>query len=269
MDDEGIVVTTVDTVSTTPVDVKPTEPVETPVELTAEQKAQKEFDNRAAAQKAQYKRELARNQRELQAEREARIRAEERASIHAPKPEVKADASERPKLANFTDVEEWADAVAEWKADQRINHALAEREKKDVAEKANAAQQQSAAGFQKRLATILDEIPDYNDVVSSVEVPVSQAMQAVILESEKGPHLNHYLRLHPDEAQAISQMTPIGAVRALTRIEDGFKTKPITKTPEPITPTGARQTSGVKALRDVTSQAEFEDRRRKFIAGKR
>lgn len=262
MDDEGIVVTTVDTPATVEPVVE-TPAVETPVDTTPKTFTQDELDKQIGRRLA---REQVKYQRDLQTEREARIRLEERLAQHTPKEQPKEGP---PKLADFDDFEKYVTAQAEFVADQRLKSALTQQQTKEQEQRANAAQRQSADGWNKKVSAALKEMPDYTEVVSESTAPLTDAMKSAIMESDQGPQLAYYLATHADEAQRIAGLTPIGAVRALTLIEAGFKSKPTTQTPEPVAATGSRQTSGVKALTDIKSQSEFEERRRKFIANRR
>lgn len=208
-------------------------------------------------------REQAKFQRQLQEEREARIRLEEQLKARAPAEQKNSD--NEPQLADYDDFQKYSRDLAKWVAKQEVQSTLSERQALESQYRANAAQQQTAAAWGKKVEAALKDIPDYVDVVSAADIPLSAAMKEAIMESDAGPKLAYHLATHPDEAARIATLTPIGAVRALTLIEAGFKAKPVTSTPEPIVPTGAKQTTGVKSLSDL-SQSEFEKRRREFRA---
>lgn len=170
-----------------------------------------------------------------------------------------------PKIADFNDFDEYVTAKARYIAKAELQEGMTAFERRSGEEKAQAAQRQTAEGWNKRVAAVSKEIPDFAEVVSGSDVPMSTVMQQVIVESEHGPKVAHYLATHEEEGQEIANMTPIAAVRALMRIEDKLKSKPTTATPAPISPTGSKSTAGVKALTDSMSQDEFEKRRRAFI----
>lgn len=264
---DDVVVTTVDTlanpeapaVEAPKVDVPKVEAEQQPEKTFTQADLEKQIGKRLAREQTKY-------QRELQAEREARIRLEERLAQHKPE-EKKADGE--PQLTDYDDFQKYSRDLAKWVAKQELESTLSERDKKQKEEKAHATQQQMADGWNKKVQAALKDMPDYVEVVSGTEAPMSQAMQQAIMESDQGPKLAYHLATHPDEAAQIAAMTPFQAVRALTLIEAGFKAKSVTQTPAPETPIGSRQTSGVKSLVDIKSQAEFEKRRREFRAGKR
>jgi hypothetical protein len=113
------------------------------------------------------------------------------------------------------------------------------------------------------------DIPDFHDVLAASDVPMTSIMQQAIMESENGPRLAYHLATNPADAERIAGMTPIGAVRALTLIEEGLK-KPVavSKATPPITPVGSKATS-IKSLLDVKDYDEFSKRRAAQIAKRR
>lgn len=237
-------------------------PVETPVE-TPKSFTQEDIDK---AVNARMGREHAKFERQLREERESRIRMEERLAAAQPKP--KEGSKEAPKLSDYGDFEEYVQAKAEWVADQHVNKRLSEHQKTQDQQQAQFKQQQSMQGYLSRAQIFAKDAPDFQQVVSNTPAPLTDPMKAFILESDQGPRLAYYLAQHPDEAEQIAALTPSGVARKLTLIEAGFQAN-VTKTPPPISPTGARQTPGVRALTDITSSEEFMKRRRDFLAKKR
>ena len=239
--------------SETPAPVEPQEPKPAP---TAEE-LQKKFDRDAAMQRRRY-------EKDLQAEREARIRLEERLAQHAP---ARPADPGMPTIDKFDNFDDYVTAKAEYIASKKIESTLSEHEKRQAAEKAQAAQEQTVEGWNKRVAAA--DIPDFHDVLAASDVPMTSVMQQAIMESENGPKLAYHLATNPEDAERIAGMTPIGAVRALTLIEEGLK-KPVavSKATPPITPVGSKATS-IKSLLDVKDYDEFSKRRAAQIAKRR
>lgn len=222
---------------------------------------QKDMDEQIAKRVAREQRTY---EKQLREERETRIRLEERLAANQPRQEPAKDGA--PKLADYTDFDEYLTAKAEWIADRSYEKKAGTRQAEEKAQQAKVVQAQQAQAWEKKIAVAEKDLPDYKEIVSGSTAPLTDAMRAAIMESESGPQLAYYLATHPDKAAEIASQTPIQAVRALTLIEAGFKTNPVSKTPEPITPTGSRQTSGVKTLADSGSTEEFWKRRRAYIA---
>ena len=196
---------------------------------------------------------------------EERVAAME-ARQSAPQQQRQQDSGE-PTIDKFDNFDEYVSAKAEYIASKKIESTLTEREQRQAAERAQAARQQTAEGWNKRVAAA--DIPDFHDVVASSDVPMTQVMQQAIMESDLGPKLAYHLATNPEEAEKIARMTPIGAVRALTLIEEGFK-KPVavSKATPPITPVGSKATS-IKSLLDTKDYDEFTKRREAQIAKRR
>lgn len=168
---------------------------------------------------------------------EERLSALERESRPVHKPTEGA-----PKLEDFDNFDDYIDAKADYVATKKINETLTEREKRQQAEQAQAAQVRTVEGWNKRVASATAEMPDFHDVVSNADVPLSRPMAEVIMASDAGPKLAYYLATHQDEAEDISAMPPIAAIRALTRIEDKLaaETAKASKAPPPVNPVGTK-----------------------------
>ena len=227
--------------------------VETPPSPPTAEELQKKFDRDAAMQRRRY-------EKDLQAEREQRIRLEERLAKSEP---AKSSDPDMPTIDKFDNFDEYVTAKAEYIASQ----TLSKHEERQQQEKAKAAQQQTVEGWNKRVADA--DIPDFHDVLAASDVPMTSIMQQAIMESENGPKLAYHLATNPADAERIAGMTPIGAVRALTLIEEGLK-KPVavSKATPPITPVGSKATS-IKSLLDVKDYDEFTKRRAAQIAKRR
>lgn len=157
-------------------------------------------------------------------------------------PQKAIDNSE-PKIENFDNFDEYVAAKAAYIAEQKINKTLAEREERERAERQQYERQKVQTSWQQRVAEATAEMPDFEDVIASSEVPMTEPMQQAIMESDVGPKLAYYLANNPDEATKIAGMSPIGAIRALGRIEERLQAQPVKKptaAPEPIKPVGAK-----------------------------
>lgn len=208
-------------------EVKPEEKVEEPVPKGV----QKRID-RAVRQK-------------YEAEARAKMLEERLAALEqraAPKQQVQDDSE--PTIDKFEDFDQYVAAKAEWIASRKIEQTLTEREKRQAAEREATERQKTVESWNKRLEQATAEMPDFEDVVSSSDVPMTEPMQQAIMESDVGPKLAYYLASHPEEALSIARMSPLSAIRSLGRIEERLATqKPISKptsAPEPIKPVGTR-----------------------------
>jgi len=60
---------------------------------------------------------------------------------------------------------------------------------------------------------------DFDETVSHLHLPTSQAMLEAILDSELGAEIIYWLGKHPADCQLIGDLSPLSAVREIGRIE--------------------------------------------------
>mgnify|MGYP007100053525 CR=1 FL=1 len=149
-----------------------------------------------------------------------------------------------PTIDKFDNFDEYVAAKAEYIARKQIESTLTEREQRQQVEREAAERRKTADSWNKRIAAATAEMPDFEEVLASSDVPMTPPMQRAIMESDIGPKLAYYLANNPDEAEQIAGMSPIGAIRTLGRIEERLaNAKPEVKTtnaPPPIKPVGAK-----------------------------
>jgi hypothetical protein len=145
---------------------------------------------------------------------EAALEAAKAASTTEAKPQPEADP--RPKLEDF-DFNEQAhlDAVEKWATRKAERELDAKRTKEQHETRVKELQTQ----FAQRLAKFEESNPGAWDAAIKAPIKYTPAMLEVITLSERGPELGHYLSQHLDEADRISQLTPVAAAAALGRIE--------------------------------------------------
>jgi hypothetical protein len=243
---EQIVTEPVPTAQETPPEAKLEEGKEP--EATAQQEARQPETDKPRDEKGQFKSpvqdridELTRARRE--AEREAaywRQRAQPAEEPVAPKAKPSAD--------QFKDYGEYVEALADWKADQKVSEALKARDNETAQSAAQRVQETKAQTFVERQAAAKTSIPDYDAVVGAADVPIAPHLGEAILDSDKGPELVYHLAKNPAEAARLSAMSPLAAARELGRIEatlgqQAAPAKPVTKAPAPMKPTAGGGTS--------------------------
>ena len=172
-----------------------------------------------------------------------------------------------PKPEQFTDAFEYARALAEYSAEQ----ALRNRDKQEAERKANEERQKLVQSWQSKLEVTKAELPDYEEMIASADVQVSNEIRDAILESDVGPRILYHLAENLDEARKIAEMPMISALRAIGKLEAKYEaqstskeapkaeaeTKPSvakSKAPAPISPI---KTSSAVADVGVGSDGEF------------
>lgn len=125
----------------------------------------------------------------------------------------------RPSRDQYPDEDDYIEAVAEWKADQKQQQADRKRQR-DAEEKRHQDQVQTVQqAYAERLNAAKSRYDDYDDVVNSSDIRITQAVTDAIVESEVGPDLVYHLAQHPDDAQKLNSLGPVALGKALARLE--------------------------------------------------
>ena len=207
-------------------------------------------------QREQARQEAAR-EREAREALEARLKALESKN----QPNAQADAlDQEPKPEQFQDAFEYAKALAEFSAER----ALQQRDKQEAEAKAQAERDKVLKTWSDRIQATKAELPDFDAMVASSEVAVSDAVRDAILESEAGPKILYHLAENPEVAEKIAGLSTVSALREIGKLEARFETKEEpkrkdtvaarSKAPAPISPLKA---SGKNAEVSVDHNGEF------------
>jgi hypothetical protein len=197
-------------------------------------------------------REEAKREREARESLEAKVAELERRS----QPQQRVETlDEEPKPEQFNDAFEYARALAEYSAEQ----ALKNRDRVELEKKYQAEHDKLIEVWNDRLETTKKELPDYQDMIESSDVMVSDQVRDALLESDAGPRILYHLAENPDYAEKLSKMTVISALREIGKLEARFEkteTKPVTrsKAQAPINPLRA---TGGSMDTSVGSDGEF------------
>lgn len=179
---------------------------------------------------------------EAQREREARevleAKVRDLEAKVAPKAEPAAD--QEPLPEQFTDMYEYAKALTDYRVDQRMN----EEKQKEVQARAAAERDKVINVWADRVKAAKSEIPDFDDMVGSADVTVSNEVRDAIFESEVGPRILYHLAENPEIATKLQSMTLTSALRHIGKLEAQFEKtepqiKPVvgkSKAPSPINP---------------------------------
>jgi hypothetical protein len=188
-------------------------------------------------------REEARLERERREQLENRLKElEGKVTPQAQAPQD--DIGEEPTPDQFSDMYEYAKALAEYTADKK----LAERDQQEASRKAAAEQEVKFKAWADRVNAAKSSLPDFDDMVQSSEVRVSDPVRDAIIESEHGPQILYYLAENTEFAQKLAGMSLVSAVREIGKIEARYErdakanvpdVKPVvgkSKAPAPISP---------------------------------
>ncbi len=238
---------------------EPTEPQQSEPEAQEEPKVTEEpkpnkLEKRFSEITKQREMARAEAERERQRASELENRLKELEAKVAPKPNL----DEEPKPDQFQDAFEYAKALAEYSTER----ALKERDRQESERKANEERAKTMAEWNKRQNEIKKELPDYDDMIASSEVVVSDQVRDAIFESELGPRILYHLAENPEVAEKLGRLSTIGALREIGKIEARLEKAPqeevkaVTRSnaPKPISPIRA---TSVPSDNSVDSNGEF------------
>jgi len=143
-------------------------------------------------------------------------------------PPAKTAASKPTLEAHDYDQEAYMEALADWKAEQKLQSF---REEIGQANQ-QRMQQEKVSQFQDRVRQFEKEVPGGWETVLTAPVDATPIMIEAIQESEVGPKMAHYLATNLDEAFRITQLPPLQQAIALGRIESKLTmSKPVASKP--------------------------------------
>jgi len=239
-------------------DQEPTEAVE----ITEPDKAEAQSEPEAKEDAKEQKRGDKLNKRfdkvtkrAQQAEAEARDLREKLQSYEArvnPQEQPKTVIEGKPAASQFNDAFEYAEALAEWSAE----NALRQRDEQEANRKAQEAQEKLTKAWTEKIAKAKENLPDFDRMVKSSDIVISDPIRDSIIDSDVGPQLLYHLATNEDFAKELTEMPVAKALKQLGKLEAQFEAKDTpkaekknvlsSKAPEPIKPL-----SGGKVGKDV------------------
>lgn len=168
---------------------------------------------------------LAREQRKWEREQQQRL-AEQEARQRAPAPaDIAPD--------QFDTYEDYAEALAERKAEELLAKREAARQQAELLE-----------AYHDREEAARDKYDDFEQVAYNPELPVTEVMAQSIQASDVGPDVLYWLGSNPKEAARIARLPNILQAKEIGKIEAAMTSNPpVRKTstaPAPIAPVTAR-----------------------------
>lgn len=162
-------------------------------------------------------REEARKEREARESLESRLRELE--SKANPVSESIPDENAEPMPGQFEDAFDYAKALADWSTKK----ALRERDKQEADRKRGEEEAQKHKGWADRIAKAKAELPDFDDMVASSDVVVSNEVREAIIESDVGPQVLYYLAENSEFADKLAKMSALKALREIGKLEARFE----------------------------------------------
>jgi len=172
---------------------------------------------------------------------------------------------EIPPIEQFNSPEEYADLLAERKAEE----LLARREQARL-------QSETLEAFHDREEEARNKYDDFEQVAYNPKLPITNEMAQTIQSSEVGPDMAYYLGSNPKEAERISRLSPLQQAKELGKIEAKLADNPVVKktssAPAPIAPITARSsgspatdTTDPRSIKSMSTSEWIEAERQRQI----
>ena len=177
-------------------------------------------------------------------------------------------ATDKPKLDDFETLEEFNEALFDWKLAERERATNKDSELRSKADQSAEHQATVEASVDYLLKAGTLKYPDFQTVAGSVPPSVmTDDLLLALADIETGADVAYHLGKNPADAARLINLSPVQLGRALASIEANLQSAPKktpTQTAEPIKPAGNR----ASVDKDPTKMTdnEFAEWRRKQIA---
>ena len=235
----------------TPTDVTETPPEETPQAEEKKSFSQSELDTLIQKEKAKAEARAERRALKVYADR---LEAMQKQPVQQPAPQHDG----KPTMAQFANVEDYVEAVADWKLQERDRASQQQQIQQ---------QQQTVLGKTEKIYAEAEKIQGF-DREAFDALPLTTPIAQAIIESDMSAKLMAHLTENPSEVARISTLSYARQAAEIGKLEVKLATAPkVSKAPEPITPISGRSGNATKTIFDPDlSQSEFEKLRRAQIA---
>lgn len=143
---------------------------------------------------------------------------------------------EEPQPHQFGDAFEYAKALSEWSAE----NAIKQMKQKEEEARVQAEKQKQIDTWVKRQEEIKAELPDYEDMIESAEVTVSDQVRDAIIDSEVGPRILYHLAENPEFANELATYSTTRALKEIGKLEARFEQKAEAPKAEPSKPVATK-----------------------------
>lgn len=155
--------------------------------------------------------------------------------VQAPQqPTAPAKAPEgRPSIDQFEDVNDYVEAVTDWK----LKQADSLREASSKQEREQRAQQEVVSKINQQIDKARQKYSDFDDVVlNNPSLPIPQHIAATLADMDGGMDVAYHLGMNPDAAQRIASLPPGRQLVELGKIEAALasNTRKTTSAPPPV-----------------------------------
>jgi hypothetical protein len=169
---------------------------------------------------------------------------------------AKVEEAKEPNRADFKDDKSYADAMIDYRVDQKLKAKEADDHKRALEDR----QREGAVQATARIEEARKLVPDFDEVLASVDDdkhPVSQTIAGYMQESDMFAELGYYFAKNTEALDNIMKLSPTKQLVAIGKIESTlkpFSTK--TEKAEEVKTDPASESSNGKAKADPSTNAK-------------
>lgn len=216
-----------------------------------------------------YKKKISRLTREKY-ELEAKLREYEQklAGTHAEETKQQPESGiQKPRADQFSTYEEYVEALADWKFQQKMIEAQAAAERQKAEAEARRQQEELKSKLDTYRAKVDEAVERYEDwdEVMNKNVLVPEAASIAIIESENGPDIAYYLGKNPEVIEELHELSPVQQIAKIVKIGNElagkYNRRPLTKAPAPVNPVAGSPRGG----ETLVPNPSYKELRRRWL----
>ena len=173
--------------------------------------------------------------------------------------------NDKPQMAHFNTMEEYTDALTDWK----FNARDAQVRNQQAIEAATQKRNDYAAKADK----FASETEDFQEVMAdaaNIRMDKENIILDTIMESDVGPQLAYYLAKNESEITRLKNLPPLKRAVELGKLEDKVATKKVNqpnakKVPAPVNPVNGSNKISSKSEYEMSAEELFAARQAKFL----
>lgn len=176
----------------------------------------------------------------------------------------------KPVMDEFDNQADYFEALSDYKL--KVYQADQAKKAKENEERTMA--QKRADGFNSRLKTFVEKVPEYEDAIANFvedhgDIKLSQALGELVEDSEFGPAIVYELAKNKAELDRLNSLNPYQVAKEIGKLEVKLtpkqEIKKTTTAPAPIKPIAQGQTKVVSLFDKNISQSQYEAMRMEQI----
>lgn len=136
-------------------------------------------------------------------------------------------APKEPQRDQFESYEAYLEARADYRAERKVEAALAKQRESESQRGAQTEQQKAQERFMAEVAEISKEIPDAQDILENSDAPLTNPMRDAIHASDAPARIALHLAQNPEEAKRIAALSSAKQAVEIGKLDARFaKSKP-------------------------------------------